>query len=132
MDAELAVVGCFLEYKSKFVLLKRKFPKPEEWGIVAGKVEHNETKINAMIREIKEEIGYNLNANQLIYIGNWCWNFDHKRIVFYTYKALLNNRITIKINQNEHTQYAWIKPCDCIAKNDLIHGLKELTKYVYC
>lgn len=55
----LRVVGCFLEYEGKFVLLHRHAHKPNggTWGLPAGKVEPGESDTAAVLRELWEETG---------------------------------------------------------------------------
>ena len=56
----MRVVGCFLEYDGKFVLLLRHVHKADggTWGLPAGKVEPGESDETAMLRELYEETGY--------------------------------------------------------------------------
>ncbi|MFH0870733.1 MAG: NUDIX hydrolase [archaeon] len=48
-------VGCICTYKGKYFLMRR--VKDDLWNSVTGKVEDDETPLQAIIRELKEEIG---------------------------------------------------------------------------
>jgi ADP-ribose pyrophosphatase YjhB (NUDIX family) len=65
----LRVVGCFLEYDGKFVVLLRRPEKPDgdTWGLPAGKVEEGESDKSAVLRELHEETGYDANLKELQY-----------------------------------------------------------------
>jgi 8-oxo-dGTP pyrophosphatase MutT (NUDIX family) len=56
----MRVVGCFLEYDNKFVLVHRLPHKVDgnTWGLPSGKVEAGESDIEAIQRELFEETGY--------------------------------------------------------------------------
>ena len=51
-------VGCIMTYKRKYLHLKR--VKDGVWGSPAGSVEDGETPEQAIIREIKEELGLDI------------------------------------------------------------------------
>ena len=54
------VISCFVEYDGEILLLHRQDHKPEgnTWGVPAGKVDKGESLLEAMTREIQEEIKY--------------------------------------------------------------------------
>lgn len=63
----MKIVGCFLEYNGKFLILLRQSHKPNgnTWGLPAGKVEENENERDAVVREVYEETGYKLKDRDL-------------------------------------------------------------------
>lgn len=69
----MRVVGCFLEYNDKFVILLRQKHKPDgdTWGLPGGKVEQGEDDVEAIIRELEEETGYKATQNQVELLGNF-------------------------------------------------------------
>jgi len=50
----MRVVGCFLEYNDKFVIVLRHAHKPDgnTWGLPSGKIEQDENDTEAVLREI--------------------------------------------------------------------------------
>lgn len=52
------VVRALIQDKTKRVLLAKRAKKPEQhkWALVGGKVEMNEKSIEAVVREVKEEL----------------------------------------------------------------------------
>lgn len=61
-NKEIDVVGCYVQYDGKFVLLHRQPHKTNgnRLGLPAGKVDPGETVHRAMSREIKEETGLDI------------------------------------------------------------------------
>jgi len=51
------IVSCYVEHDGKILILHRQNHKPQgnTWGLPAGKIDDNEDKIEAMLREIFEE-----------------------------------------------------------------------------
>lgn len=69
----MRIVGCFLEYDSKFVILLRHSHKPsgDTWGLPAGKVEAGEDDKTALLRELREETGYKADESELLHLGDF-------------------------------------------------------------
>ena len=64
--------------------------KPNTYGITGGAVNSGETSLEASIREIKEELGLDINKNQLIYIAS-----ERRKRKFFEYYLL---QLDIDIN----------------------------------
>ncbi len=58
-NKKIDVVACFIQCSREVLVLYRNdgFDREDTWGSVAGKVEEGEERINAVVREIKEEVG---------------------------------------------------------------------------
>src|SRR5262249_25568880 len=67
--AEIATV--YIEYKGKILLLHRQENKTQgnRWGIPGGKVDKGEMPLQAVIREIKEETGYDISGQIIENLG---------------------------------------------------------------
>ena len=63
----MRVVGCFLEYDNKFVLVHRLPQKVDgdTWGLPSDKIKQGESDIDAMKRELFEETGYQADDAEL-------------------------------------------------------------------
>lgn len=132
-DCQMRVVGCFLEFENRFVLLLRHSHKPEgdTWALPGGKVEPGETDEDAIIRELQEETGYIASAQELHRLGEYKFatseNAPYKYIPF---KLKLQAPHQIKLEQSAHTEYKWLTPEECFARTDLIKDLHNLLKLV--
>ena len=60
-------VAAIIKYKDKYLFQLRDKKKniffPEHWGLFGGAIDKNETKINALIREVKEELSIDISSN---------------------------------------------------------------------
>ncbi|MBT5023040.1 NUDIX domain-containing protein [Candidatus Woesearchaeota archaeon] len=128
MTSKIRTVGCILEFDRKLVLLHRPDHKSQggKWGLVAGKAEPGESEEKTIIREIKEETGYNANESELEFLGSWNWHFDEKIVEFPVFRIKLKEKIDVKIDPNEHDEFRWVTPTQAYAMPDLVHGVHDL------
>ena len=128
----MRVVGCFLEYRDKFLILHRSAHKPQggTWCLVSGKVEENEKDVEAMIRELKEETGYEACVEELEFLGNFSWQFPNYFLEFPCFRIKLRENINITHNPDEHDAYKWVSGKECYEIPNLISGLHDLLKKV--
>lgn len=129
---KIRVAGCFVEYGGKFLILHRIEGKPDgnTWGLVAGKVNDKETDEHTIIREIKEETGYNASHDELKFLGDYIYDFPDLYLEFPTYRLALPELIEIRLKTSEHTEYKWVTPEECLAMKDTIRGLdKDLLEW---
>ena len=125
----MKVVGCFLEYDGKFVLLRRHSHKPDgnSWGLPAGKVDPGESDETAMLRELFEETGYQAHSSQLEFLD------EHRFFMpsgttndFASYRVVLDAPHDIVLEENSHSNFKWVSPKEAYAMDDIIFGLKEV------
>jgi 8-oxo-dGTP pyrophosphatase MutT (NUDIX family) len=78
----------------------------ETWGMVGGKIEANETLIDALHREIQEEISFIPNIDKYIPLENFTSvDGDFK---YYTYLCVVAEEFIPSLN-SEHQGFCW---CD--------------------
>jgi len=121
-------VGCFIEYNNKFLILLR--PKTNEWGLVGGKIETNESPTYALLREIVEEIGVDASKEHLEFCGNFNLQYPDGDWDFYTYRLQLEHPISPQLKTSECTDYQWVTPEECFSMPNLMQGLYVLLKEV--
>ena len=131
MQNPLKVVGCFIEYEGKILLLHRWPEKSEgnKWGLPAGKAELGESSIQAILREIMEETGYQTTEDKLEFIGEYPFTFPDKSVIFTTFRLRLENPFEVKINSYEHQNFQWITPLEASKLENLIHGLHDVLRF---
>ena len=61
-EHQVEVAGCFCQWNNQILLLRRHPDKPQggTWGLPAGKLETGETPKMAVIREVAEEVGLDI------------------------------------------------------------------------
>ncbi len=125
-------VGCFIEYDGKILILYR--PQTQnrnnEWGLVGGKIDANESHEQALIRETAEEIGFNISTQDLKFLGKFNLQYPESNWDFYAYKVLLKQPITIQLETAESLEYKWVTPEECFSMPNLMQGLYVLLKEV--
>jgi len=110
------VVAALIWKDNKFMICQRPAQKARGllWGVVGGKVEHGETKEQALIRECKEEL------NVLLSVGDVFMEVIHKYLDITVHLTLFNATIAVGEPQKlEHNDIQWIT-------------LSEMTNYEFC
>lgn len=79
-------------YQTKYLLAFRnsKQHQGDRYEFVGGKMETGESAKSALIREVTEEIGLNLQAAQLSKLGRIVHDYGDKRVRLHIYKAALS------------------------------------------
>ena len=108
--------------KRMLFLHRKNGNKSNQWGIVGGKVEQNESVWNGLKREILEEIGHTPEIQKTIPLETFVSN--DSKFSFHTYLCIVDNEFIPTLN-NESAGYAWVdigqwpKPLHFGAKNTL-------------
>lgn len=110
------VVGCYCESNKKILLLLRQshLPQGNKWALPAGKKEKGESRSEAMIRELKEEIGITVSSKELIYLCPVYVKYPDYDFVYHTYKVIFALRPKIRINPKEAQKYIWKTPKEAL------------------
>jgi 8-oxo-dGTP pyrophosphatase MutT (NUDIX family) len=110
---KIVLAGIIL-YKNKILILQRNKNEkiyPNLWELPSGKKEPLENSIQTLKREIKEET--NLKIEPIIPISIFDYIIDKEKKIYDTtqinYFVKIKNLNKIKLNKNEHQNYAWIK-----------------------
>lgn len=91
----------FLDSNNQVLLIKRKFePKKNLWGMVGGFVDINETLEQAILREIKEEVGLQIFADRLLYIDSKIDKYEFEGLEYDTLSAIFSTVLTASEIQN--------------------------------
>ena len=113
--------------KGEYLIQKRAATKkqaPNKWGLTAGHVDAGETYENAIIREIKEEIGMDVKLEDLKPIGIFKQKYESEKTTnnnytkYYHYKT--NRKIeeyTICLEELSQLKYITFQELETIVKN---------------
>lgn len=87
-------------------LLRNSASYSGSWGLVGGKTEKNETTKEALLREIREEIGQDLESVRIIPLE--LFTSLNKRFTYNTYLLVIEEEFLPVLNA-EHRGYAWCR-----------------------
>ena len=87
-------------------LLRNKQKQQGFWGIAGGRIDANETVIQALIREISEEIGQDYTDKKFIPLETF--TSDNEKFVYYTFLVTVNEEFVPTLN-SEHRGYCWVE-----------------------
>jgi len=90
--------------KRLLFLLRDNDTHSNTWGLVGGKVEDSETVMQALTREIKEEIGKDLVINKTIPLE--LFRSDDGNFEYHTFICMIDEEF-IPILSDEHKGYCW-------------------------
>lgn len=76
------------------------------WGLVGGKIESGESPIQALLREMSEEIGGIISDPKIIPIEKY--TSDNGKFIYHTFVTPIEDEFMPELN-NEHRGYCWVK-----------------------
>ncbi len=126
------VVSCFAEAGSEILMLHRQDHKPEggTWGIPTGKVDPQETLMQAMLRELWEETGLKVAEHDMKYFARVFVRYPDYDFIYHMFYTKVGERPEIVINEKEHNDYRWAIP-ELAIKLPLIQDLDECIRLFY-
>lgn len=126
------VVTVYIEYNDQILLLHRQNNKSQgnRWGLPGGKVEKNETPLQAVIREAKEETGIDISNQTIEMLKSVFVEYDEKNhFIYHAFRTQMQaDPGEVKINFNEHKGFTWVTPTDAIKMDMLQDGVASVVK----
>ena len=120
------VVAAVIKKDDKIFCCQRG-PKGEcafKWEFPGGKIEPGETKEEALLREIKEELDADIEVKE--YVGENEFHYPEKDVKLIFYKAEL---ISDAVKLLEHEDYKWIK-IEEFSKYDFAEADKKVFEWL--
>ena len=128
----LPVVGVVIVNKNNEVLLqkrsKSKKSNPGKWGICGGKINIEETQLDAIIRETLEEIGIILEKDKLEVIRK-AVNYKCCFTIFYTKRNIDINECKLKKDEVDEVKYFKLEEVETL-DNEGFEWLDNLKKLI--
>ena len=130
--ANFECVSCFVETLGDILVLLRQDYKPQgnTWGLPAGKREKDEEPLEAMVRELGEEIGLVAQPSKVDYYSTVYVRYPDVDFVYHMFRLQLPQKITIILNPREHKEFRWTSPVNALTM-DLVPDLGECIRISY-
>lgn len=130
----VAIAAVYIEYNDKILFLHRQDNNSQgnKWGIPGGKVDKGETPLQAAIREIKEETGYDISKQVIENLGTVYIEYNEKdHFTYHMFRTQLQKDPgAVKINFSEHKGFTWVTPSDGL-KMDLLQDEDPCFRLIY-
>ena len=127
------VVKGLINYDGKILIIQRSVDDEigaNIWECAGGKVDFGEDLENALIREVKEEVGLSIRVDKLLYAVTFKTN-EHRQAVILTYSCIANDYIVTL--SDEHKNYLWAdkKQMMSLLSNPIIDDLNRHSVWEY-
>lgn len=124
---QLTVVVCLIERDNKILITRRHDPKHPQWHhrweFPGGKIELNETPVDALRREVKEETNLTLNSEKLLGVSTHHWNtpkgIQQTFILLYHSNDFVGE---VQLRESENDTYLWETAENIVLRTDFLDG----------
>jgi len=107
------VVGAIIEHDGKILCMQRpkgKFPSTDlKWEFPGGKIEEGETKPQALMRELREEMDFNIEISEDDYFATVHHIYPEFEITMDTFLCRVTDPRFVR---KEHVDHCWLAPKD--------------------
>ena len=128
----LEVASCYCIRNHQLLLLQRHFRKSHgnTWGVPAGKLEKDEIPVEAIKRELFEEIGIVVAESQLQFLDTLYIRQPDIDFLYHVFYLFFEIPPTIVLGLEEHQEYQW-KTFQEALKMPLMPGEHETLTFVW-
>ena len=124
------VASCYCECWDRLLFVRRHPNKPQgnTWGLPGGKLEGHENPKMAVVREIREEVGLDIDDDALQAIGQFYCRLPHIDYVFHVFRKSFQAMPKVDLALDEHLESRWVTMHEALAL-PLIAGGAQLLHY---
>lgn len=117
----IAVAIIYIENdNNEFLIQKTSKQKGSIFSSTGGHVNHNEEPIDTIKREVKEEIGLDINNENIVYLGPLVFDFP-VRFIYYLKKNIDINKLVLQEDEVESVSFMSIDELNDIINKGLMH-----------
>lgn len=125
-NEHIGVVVIFIENsKGEFLMQKTSVEKGSEYSSTGGHIDKGETPLSSIVREIKEELGIDVDSNELEYLGYLLYDRPI-RFMYYLKKDIDIKDIVVQEEEVEFVKYMSVSEIKEIISKEKItksHGI---------
>lgn len=114
MNKVIEVVAAVIVKDNKILATQRGYGEFKgKWEFPGGKIQDNESKEEALKREIKEELNADINVDK--YLTTIEYDYPNFHLIMHTYICSLNNNVEFVYHNNdelEHDNMVWLDKDD--------------------
>lgn len=122
------VVGCFILNDKNEILLVRSYKWPDKWVVMGGHVEWGEKIADAVVREVKEEVGLNVEFTKVIEVAEFVFDpsfHDKKHMVALQSECHVVGDPTPKIDNDEIQEAKYFSLEEAVKIDNLLDVTKK-------
>jgi len=132
---QLTIVVGIVERNGKFLILRRVDENPlwhHKWELPGGKIELNETPVDALRREVREEAGIEINSPRLVGIHTHHWHLpDRIQQTFLLVHRAQTDSDAVTLLPEENDAHQWVTADQYLAMDDCLEGNKDMVMALY-
>lgn len=132
LTLSVEIAACYIEINNKMLFLQRAHHskyEPETWGAPAGKLEPNESPLEAAIRELYEETSIAIEPPMIQPIGTLYFEKPGGNYAYHMFKVTLSEEPSVQISPKEHHDYVWATHDELKNMNLMLGAYEALLHY---
>ena len=108
---EPTVGGLILDDKGRLLLVKSPKWKHDKWTVPGGHIEVGESARQAIVREVREETGLNVEPIALLLVQEAIFSDEYYKPMHYLFMDFLceTKNPSVKLDKRELSEYRWFK-----------------------
>lgn len=130
MGEVIPSVKALIEDDGRVLALEMEADGERFWSLPGGRIEHGEAPLEALEREVHEEVGLDITPGEPVGMYHFLW--DGKQVVLTVYRCDATGAVTMA-NQDEGEPivgWAWVEPGQLVERT-MEDSLERLLRDVY-
>ncbi len=133
MPKVISSVKALLQHKGKYLILREQMHKGDVWDLPGGKIEYGESPIEALKRELKEELDLDVKVEKSVGIWYFFSQNNMHQVICHTFLChTISGEIKIDTSKNpadeNFTELRWLTIPEILESKDIVitESLREL------
>ncbi|MCE5318825.1 MAG: NUDIX domain-containing protein [Parachlamydia sp.] len=133
MNRQLIISIGLIQFEDRFLLTRRFNPEypqwHQRWEFPGGKIQPQETPLEALHREVLEETNLTINTPQLLGVYTHDWKIENgiQQTFILVYHCFADQQ-HVQLKPEENDAYVWMDPNSILAMDNLLDGTIAILK----